>query len=85
MKKYETILKINELDKWIKKIEEKGIVAVDTETNSLNPNEANLVGISLCFEAGNACYIPLKHETEKVLEKKNSFRKAKGYIRRQKY
>ena len=69
LQKYQTILKINELDQWIKKIEEKGIVAVDTETDSLNPHEANLVGISLCFESGSACYIPLKHQTEKVLEK----------------
>ena len=48
MKQYKTILKIDELENWIKKIEEKGIVAVDTETDSLNPHEANLVGISLC-------------------------------------
>ena len=69
LQKYQTILKIDELDQWIEKIEEKGIVAVDVETDSLNPHEANLVGISLCFESGNACYIPLKHQTEKVLEK----------------
>ena len=82
LKKYQTILKINELEKWIKKIEEKGIVAVDTETSSLNPHEANLVGISLCSEPGIACYIPLEHVTEKVLKKKNSFRKIKKYIAR---
>ena len=70
LKKYQTILKISELDKWIKKIEEKGIVAVDTETDSLNAHEANLVGISLCYDSGIACYIPLEHSTEKILEKK---------------
>ena len=70
LKKYQTILKINQLEEWIKKIEEKGIVAVDTETSSLNPHEANLVGISLCSGPGTACYIPLEHITEKVLEKK---------------
>ena len=69
LKKYQTILKISELEKWIKKIEEKGIVAVDTETSSLDPHEANLVGISLCSGPGIACYIPLEHITEKVLEK----------------
>ena len=77
LQKYQTILKIDELDQWIKKIEEKGIVAVDTETDSLNPHEANLVGISLCFESGSACYIPLKHQTEKVLEKKAVLEKLK--------
>ena len=70
LKKYQTILKMNELDTWIKKIEEKAIVAVDTETNSLNPNEANLVGVSLCFAPGKACYIPLEHFNEKILDKK---------------
>ena len=70
LEKYQSILKISQLEDWIKKIEEKGIVAVDTETNSLNPQKANLVGISLCFDSGQACYIPLEHATEKVLEKK---------------
>ena len=68
--KYQTILTIADLDIWIKKIEKKGIGAVDTETNSLNPNKANLVGISLSYSPGVACYIPLDHENEKVLEKK---------------
>jgi DNA polymerase I - 3''-5'' exonuclease and polymerase domains len=48
-----------------KKNQRRGIVAVDTETDSLNPLDANLVGISLCYEAGYACYIPLEHVTEK--------------------
>ena len=80
LKKYKTILKIEELEDWIKKIEEKGIVAVDTETDSLNPHEANLVGISLCYLEGYACYIPLKHETEKVLEKKIVLEKLKKIL-----
>jgi len=80
LKKYQTILKINELEKWIKKIEEKGIVAVDTETSSLNPHEANLVGISLCSGPGIACYIPLEHVTEKVLEKKVVLKKLKNIL-----
>ena len=77
LKKYQTISKISELEKWIKKIEEKGIVAVDTETNSLNPHEANLVGISLCYDSGVACYIPLEHVTEQVLPKKIVLEKLK--------
>ena len=70
LKKYQTILTVNELEKWVKKIEEKGMVAVDTETNSLNPHEANLVGISLCHSPGIACYIPLENSNKKVLEKR---------------
>jgi len=80
LKKYQTILKINQLEDWIKKIEEKGIVAVDTETSSLNPHEANLVGISLCSGPGTACYIPLEHITEKVLEKKIVLKKLKNIL-----
>ena len=73
-------MKTDELEKWIKKIEEKGIVAVDTETDSLNPVKANLVGISLCYEVGNACYIPLKHAKEKVLEKQIVLEKLKNIL-----
>ena len=80
LKKYQTILKISEVEKWIKKIEEKGIVAVDTETNSLNPHEANLVGISLSLDWGTSCYIPLEHATEKVLEKKIVLEKLKNVL-----
>jgi len=78
--KYQTILTIADLDIWIKKIEKKGIVAVDTETNSLNPNKANLVGISLSYSPGVACYIPLDHENEKVLEKKIVLEKLKTIL-----
>jgi len=80
LKQYKTILKIDELENWIKKIEEKGIVAVDTETDSLNPHETNLVGISLCYDEGVACYIPLQHATRKVLEKKIVLDKLKGLL-----
>ena len=80
LKKYQTILKVSELEQWIHKIEEKRIVAVDTETNSLNPHEANLIGISLCYDSGKACYIPLEHSTEKVLEKKIVLKKLKNIL-----
>jgi len=80
LKQYKTILKIDELENWIKKIEEKGIVAVDTETDSLNPHETNLVGISLCYDEGVACYIPLQHATQKVLAKKIVLDKLKSLL-----
>lgn len=58
---YELVTTMPALEAWIKRIEARGIVAVDTETNSLDPVAADLVGISLATEPGHACYIPLRH------------------------
>ena len=79
-KKYITIKKINELDVWIKLAEEKGEFSVDTETNSLDPHKAELVGISICVEVGRACYIPLKHDSSKSLNKKDVLKKLKPLL-----
>jgi len=46
----------------VQRIYEAGLVAIDTETTSLDPMEAELVGISLATESGIACYIPLTHK-----------------------
>ena len=51
------------LQAWINRINARGYVAVDTETTSLDEMRADLVGISLCVEPGQACYIPLLHKT----------------------
>ena len=51
------------LNQWIQKIKLKRIVAIDTETDSLNVMLANLVGISISIEPGSAAYIPLKHQS----------------------
>ena len=51
-----------ELQVWVDRIYERGYVAVDTETTSLNEMTAELVGISLAVEAGHACYVPLAHK-----------------------
>lgn len=58
---YETIRDTAALEPWISKIYERGYVAIDTETTSLNEMVAELVGVSLCVEPGIACYIPLAH------------------------
>ncbi len=58
---YETILDWQGLDAWIERLEAANLVALDTETDSLDPMLARLVGISLCTEPGLACYIPLTH------------------------
>jgi DNA polymerase-1 len=61
VKEYETILTEAQLDAWIATINAATLTAVDTETTSLVPMQAQLVGISLCCEAGRAAYIPVAH------------------------
>ncbi len=61
-KKYTTITSKNELDNWKRIITEKGYVAIDTETDSLNAIQANLIGFSLATDINEACYIPIKHD-----------------------
>ena len=58
---YECVADMAALEVWIARIRERGYVAVDTETTGLNEMTADLVGISLACEAGQACYIPLAH------------------------
>ena len=61
IKNYETVLTEAMLDTWIERITQATLTAVDTETTSLEPMTAQLVGISLCCEVGHACYIPVAH------------------------
>ena len=58
---YETVFDEKALEAWIDRARGRGLVAVDTETDSLNAMRANLVGVSLSTAAGNGCYIPLGH------------------------
>ena len=58
---YSTIQSIDQLSEWKEKISEKGYVAIDTETDSLNAIEANLIGFSFAISNNEACYIPIKH------------------------
>ena len=58
---YETVFTEAQLHQWLEKIDAAALTAVDTETTSLEPMHASLVGISLCIEAGSAAYIPLAH------------------------
>lgn len=60
-KHYELVTNEAQLLAWIAKIEAAGVVAFDTETDSLDATQAELVGISLSVTAGTACYIPLAH------------------------
>ncbi len=60
--KYEWVKDRAALDRWIAAIKKRGYVAVDTETNSLNEMVAELAGICLSVEPGEACYIPVGHK-----------------------
>ena len=64
--KYEHVSDAAVLQLWLDRIYAHGYVAVDTETTSLNEMRAELVGISLCVEPGEACYIPLTHKGGKA-------------------
>ena len=59
---YECVTDAAALQVWIDRIRARGVVAVDTETTSLDEMRAELVGISLCVTAGQACYIPVGHK-----------------------
>ena len=78
-KGYECILNEKDLDKWIKILEEKTVIAVDTETSSLNPLETDLVGVSFSYAPNKACYIPLAHK-EKILKKEIVLKKIKPLL-----
>ena len=75
--KYKTINKIADFDKLLKKLEDQSLISVDTETSSLNPLEADLVGISVCYSPNEAYYIPVKHKKENCLNKKVVIEKIK--------
>ncbi|MGL4893384.1 MAG: DNA polymerase I, partial [Shewanella sp.] len=59
---YETILTQAQLDKWLKILQQAPLMAVDTETTSLDYMVAELVGLSFAVEAGKAAYLPLAHD-----------------------
>ena len=60
-KSYVTIRDVATLDRWIARAIEKGLVSIDTETTSIDPMQADLIGISLGLGPGEAAYIPLAH------------------------
>ena len=79
-KDYHLITDLKEIDNWIEEAEEKGEVAVDTETSSLDPHQANLIGLSLSSKIGKACYIPVAHESKKNLDKDLVLKKLKPLL-----
>ena len=79
-KNYKLIKNLDELDEWINEAEENGEFAVDTETTSLDPHQAELVGISLSTKIGKACYIPISHTSGNCLDKKKIIKKLKPIL-----
>ena len=78
--KYYLIENLKQLDEWIKEAEEIGEVAVDTETSSLDPHQADLIGISLSTRIGKACYIPIGHKSKKNIKKDEVLKKIKPLL-----
>ena len=58
---YTTVTSLDDLQSWLDEARETGYVAFDTETDSLDAMQANLIGISLAVAPGRACYVPMQH------------------------
>ena len=69
-KKYICIKDLKELSKLIKTLENRKVIAIDTETTSLDPIEAELLGVSISFDKNKSFYIPISHKGEKLVDKK---------------
>ena len=59
--KYETVRTLDRLQAWVERARDVGFVAIDTETSSLDPMQAELCGFSLAVAPNEACYVPLSH------------------------
>ncbi len=79
-KNYFLIKKEKEIDKWIEEAEEFGELAIDTETSSLDPHLAELIGISISTQIGKACYIPIGHQSQDCLNKETVLKKLKPLL-----
>ena len=67
---YETVLTTGALQRWVGEVSKAGCFAFDTETDSLDPLQANPVGFSLAVAKGKACYIPVQAVERDVLDLK---------------
>lgn len=61
-RQYQTLFTEDDLDRWIKTLEKASLVCLDTETTSLDPMQARLVGMSFAVTIGEAAYLPLGHD-----------------------
>ena len=79
-KSYKSILNEKELNELIKNLNNKLVIAVDTETSSLNPQEAELIGISISYATNASFYIPLGHKNTKGIKKDLVLDKLKAIL-----
>ena len=79
---YELINSEEALDKIIKAASKSKVIAIDTETTGLDYMDADLVGVSMAYEAGKAFYIPFGHEKQEVsqLKEKIVLEKLKPFL-----
>ncbi len=77
---YKNILTDEDLDSLVENLNEKSTISVDTETSSLNPLEAELIGISFSLGPNDAYYIPLAHKNTKSLQKEKVLKKIKPIL-----
>ena len=61
-RQYETVLTTAQLDNWLAKLASAPLICFDSETTSLDPMTAKIVGLSFSVEAGSAAYLPLMHD-----------------------
>ena len=59
---YELITTREALDAWLPRLREASVLAFDTETTSIDPMRAQIVGVSFAVEAGKAAYVPVAHD-----------------------
>ena len=79
-KQYQKITKENDLNKLIIDLNKKSIISVDTETSSLDPQVAELIGISLSYAENISFYIPVGHKNNKGLNKDFVVKKLKPIL-----
>jgi DNA polymerase I len=80
---YETVLTQKAFDRWLEKIDQAALTAIDTETTSLDYMQAELVGISLAVEAGESAYIPVAHDypgAPEQLDRNKVLAALKGFL-----
>jgi DNA polymerase-1 len=61
-REYETVLDWDRFAHWLERLRAAELVALDTETDSLDPMRARIVGLSFAVEPGRAAYVPLGHD-----------------------
>ena len=61
-RQYETLFTLAQLDTWLARLRAAPLAALDTETDSLDPMRARIVGISFAVQPGQAAYVPLAHD-----------------------